>query len=182
MKTSTHDVILMEIRRSVRPDRLDEQRYRQLRARLAREDPALVGDALLGYWERETGEDAYFAQEFVASLLFVLNPPASRSLRQLLLGLRNWNLSVEEYPWYLGRQFGREAVLSELDVLHEELGEGGVSDRHADTLRYWLRAKDEVIADRLRELVAHGGVRDVAPPAGEGDRVTDLLDAGDDAP
>jgi hypothetical protein len=140
MKTATSTEIATELTKSIVQHGCSNQRYRQLARRLSQEDPALVGDALLGYWATEIREeDEYWPQKFVAALLFVLNPPTTLALGEILAGLKKWNLSVQEFPWYLALQFGEERLLHELEVLGQESPGDVALVQAVETMRYWLR-------------------------------------------
>ncbi len=140
MKTNTKDAIILEVKQSLPPhyDYFNQQRWEQLRSRLAQEEPKLVGDALLTYWPTL---QTYIEQTFVARLLFTLNPSTSLSLDEILVALSNWNLSVEEFPWYLTNQFGEEEVLQELRALEERGSRDEKLIRATETFRWWLKRR-----------------------------------------
>lgn len=141
MKTDTIDEIILEVRKSVEQLQCSPQRYQQLKLNLSQKDLLLVGDALLQYWLtlRDPGTQ-FDAQQFVASLLFALNPTTSLSLSEILAGLSNWNLSVEEFPWYLAMQFGKEQVLRAVQELETTASDSTSLTRAAETFRFWLKA------------------------------------------
>jgi hypothetical protein len=141
MRTTTREEIIDEVRQSLERHGASAQRYRQLKSALSRCSAPLVGDALLQYWQTLTEPDDQFVeQEFLAGLLLELNPPASVTLRQVLGSLRNWNLSVQEFPWYLALQFGENQVLEALHDLQSESPDDQVLLRAAETVRFWLQA------------------------------------------
>ena len=147
MKIDTKDEIIEEIRESVEQHACSAQRFRQLKSALSASNSPAAGDALLECWQTLTSPDEQFVeQEFVAGLLFVLSPATSLTIGQVLAGLRNWNLSVEEYPWYVALQFGEDELLQELSVFEEESGDDPALARAADAMRYWLRA--DYVAER----------------------------------
>jgi len=140
MRTTTEEEIIKELRKSVERHRDSAQRYRQLRSALSGSSTPVVGDALLQYWQTLVDPDGHFvAQQFVARLLLDLNPPTSLTLRQLLAGLRNWNLSVEEFPRYLALQFGEDRVRDALCELEGGSPGDEVLLRAAAAARFWLR-------------------------------------------
>ncbi len=128
------------MKRSLPPyyDYFNPQRWEQLRLRLAEDDSRLVGDALLEYWPTLR---AYEEQLFVARLLFALNPSTSRSLDEILVTLGNWDLSVEEFPWYLANKFGEGALLRKLRALEEGGSEDEKLIRAIATARCWLKRR-----------------------------------------
>ena len=138
MKTRTQEEIISEVHKSIFQHRSSRQRFRQLKSILSKNDPRLVGDALLSYW-RTLVDQHYEAQLFVASLLFALNPPTSISLSDILKDLTIWDCSVEEFPWYLALQFGKDTVLQELHSLVDANPEDETIMRAAETMRYCLK-------------------------------------------
>ncbi len=140
MQVATKNEIIEEVKKSVERHHCSKQRYQQLKLSLSKTDSLLTGDALLDYWGTLDDPDTQFeAQQFVASLLFALNPSTSVTLNRILRELPNWNLSVEEFPWYLATQFGEEQVLRELRALEDTLPDEAFA-RAAETVRRWLQA------------------------------------------
>jgi hypothetical protein len=151
MKTGTADEIILEVRKSVEQHQCSQQRHRQLKLNLSQKDPLLVGDALLQYWLTLYDPGSQFnAQQFVASLLFALNPPTSLSLPEILVGLPSWNLSIEKFPWYLALQFGKEQVLHAVRGFERTAPDPTLIVRAAEAFRYWLG---------MDYLTAHAQVR-----------------------
>jgi hypothetical protein len=141
VKTTSKDEIIEEVRESIGRHVCSAQRFRQLKSALSKSSSPMVGDALLECWQTLTSPDEQFVeQEFVAGLLFVLNPATSLAIGQVLAGLRNWNLSVEEFPWYVALRFGEDELLQKLNTLEDESGGDPVLVRAAEAARYWLRA------------------------------------------
>lgn len=141
MKTGTATEIIWEVRKSVEQLQCSPQRHRQLKLELRQKDPRLVGNALLQFWRTlNHPTDQFNAQEFVASLLFALNPTTSLSLSEILTDLPNWNPSVEEFPWYLALQFGKEQVLRVVQELEATTPDSTSLARAAETFRFWLKA------------------------------------------
>jgi hypothetical protein len=148
MQTTTKNEIIEEVKKSVERHHCSKQRYQQLKMSLSKADSLLTGDALLDYWCTLDDPDTQFeAQQFVASLLFALNPCTSVTLSRILRRLSNWNLSVEEFPWYLATQFGEEQVLLELRILEDSLRDIAYA-RAAETVRRWLQADYTTIRSR----------------------------------
>ncbi len=140
MKTNTKEEIISEVHKSIHDHGCSAQRFRQLKSVLGKNDPSLVGEALLTYWHTLTNPDKpYQSQQFVASLLLALNPKSPFHLSSLTEDLANWNLSVEEFPRYLALQFGKDRVLQEFDVLVSNHPDNQAIVRAAETVRYWLK-------------------------------------------
>ncbi|WP_442506125.1 hypothetical protein SH528x_004953 [Novipirellula sp. SH528] len=88
----------------------------------------------------------YDCQQSTGRLLLEIMPEYDRPLRQMIRqSLPLWNLSVEEWPFFLCRRYGIDAVsetidqIAATDILNES------EQRGIETLRYWLRAKPDTI-------------------------------------
>jgi hypothetical protein len=72
-----------------------------------------------------------------AALLFVLKPacpiPCKDAIRAML---PNWDVSIEEVPWYLAGQFGQEAIRQALEQLRQEPLDHEQKVR-LGTVQYW---------------------------------------------
>jgi hypothetical protein len=77
-------------------------------------------------------------------LLVDVCPPCYRSLDDILRSVVSiWNASVEQLPYYLREMFGSETVVKVADRLAVEYPKGSRESRALDTIKWWLRAKDE---------------------------------------
>ena len=88
----------------------------------------------------------YECQQTTGTLLLDIMPECDRPLRQMIRrSLPLWNLSVEQWPFFLCRQYGIAAVFCEIDEIAtaDLLNEN--EQRAIDTLRYWLRAEPDTI-------------------------------------
>lgn len=56
----------------------------------------------------------------------------------ILMLLDGWDLSIEEVPWYLTREFGRDAVLGCIAELSQQVSSPW-HHRVLDTLAFWVR-------------------------------------------
>jgi hypothetical protein len=117
------------------------QSLRHLMLKLKKEDPSRILDALLGIFFEDSDRDNPFAdQEAAGGLLWKLKPRYERFLKDdIKRSLRNWNVSVEELPWYLAKECGIENVREEVKLLLAESLDQ-TSKIRADTYLYWLRA------------------------------------------
>lgn len=79
-------------------------------------------------------------QDHAGKILLALNPKCHWELKAVIREtLPHWNLSVEEIPFYLANQFGKQAVLEAVAELAEEFA-GRDIHRGLSTYRFWLRA------------------------------------------
>src|SRR5688500_151892 len=75
---------------------------------------------------------------FLAALfLFVLKPPCTITCDEAIRALLpNWDISIEEVPWYLASQFGREVVARAIENLTKETLDREPTVR-LGTVKYW---------------------------------------------
>jgi hypothetical protein len=73
-----------------------------------------------------------------AALLLELNPPCPLPIANAVVEiLTSWDVSIEEVPWYLARQFGRTAVAqAAADLKSSRLDP--VERQTLDTIVYWV--------------------------------------------
>ncbi len=125
----TRDEIVAEMREA----NLKNQRPR-LCERLRELDAAEVFQALFPIAvEPQWHGPAYRA----ACLLFVLKPACPILCKDAIrLMLANWDVSIEEVPWYLAGQFGKELIRQSI----EELSKEPLDDEQKvklSTVQYW---------------------------------------------
>jgi hypothetical protein len=88
----------------------------------------------------------YACQQTTGALLLEMMPRCEASLRQTLRrSLPVWNLSVEQWSYYLCRCFGIDAVAAAIDEIADVEELDHIEREAVDTLRYWLRAKPDAI-------------------------------------
>lgn len=113
------------------------QSLRHLMLRLKKENSEIVLEALLGIFSRGS-EVSFRVQVAAGGLLWKLQPKYTRNLREdIRRSLQNWNVSVEELPWYFAEVIGISTVREEVQsLLNEALDE--TSREKAETYLYWL--------------------------------------------
>lgn len=75
---------------------------------------------------------------FCAYALYNLNPPcaiAAEDAIQMLID-NEWDISIEEVPWYLANQFGAESVTQCVQDMQREMTDSDASVR-LRTILYW---------------------------------------------
>jgi hypothetical protein len=111
-------------------------------------DNALL-DVLLCPFESDCSTETlthYDCQQSAGALLLEMMLQCERPLEQTIRrSLPLWNLSVEQWPFYLCRQFGIDAVTHAIDHIAEAGCLDVTEQRAIQTLRYWLRAKRDMI-------------------------------------
>ncbi|HYE18252.1 MAG TPA: hypothetical protein VEA69_07395 [Tepidisphaeraceae bacterium] len=118
------------------------------RARSARDVKSLVSelsgvsavvlfDALFPVAVREQGESSG-PVAMSAYALHALNPPCGLPIDDAVASLLpSWDVSIEEVPWYLAKQFGRDAVLAAVGRLRARQGDDAAMAR-LRTIEYWV--------------------------------------------
>ena len=73
-----------------------------------------------------------------AYVLYALNPPCQLPPDDAIASLLPaWDISIEEVPWYLLKQFGRESILASVERLRAKAGDTSAIVRLV-TIAYWV--------------------------------------------
>ena len=114
------------------------QSPRDLILKLKKEDSDIVSDALLKIFFFDSPRYHGLA----GGLLWKLKPKYKRNLREdIKLSFKNWDVSIEELPWYFAEVAGIENVRSEVKSLLKEPLED-VERKRAETYLYWLSVSE----------------------------------------
>lgn len=124
--------------------RIDQQRLRQWSAVLARSSPSEVFSALYFiFLDESRPRTNWLDQEYAGILLFHVKPRCEHDAVAVIGGaLRNYNVSVEELPWYFAEALGGEVVREAI----AELGRRDLPEKERDSLEtflYWLKVKEQ---------------------------------------
>jgi hypothetical protein len=99
----------------------------------------VIFDALFPIAVREQGEGRG-PVAMSAYALHALNPPCRLSIDDAVASLLpSWDISIEEDPCYLARQFGRDAVLASVERLRAQESDQTARTR-LRTIEYWVGA------------------------------------------
>ena len=99
----------------------------------------VIFDALFPIAVREQGQ-ASGPVAMSAVALHALNPPCRLSVDDAVASLlASWDISIEEVPWYLAKQFGRDAVLASVERLRTRESDKTALTR-LSTIEYWVAA------------------------------------------
>jgi hypothetical protein len=117
------------------------QSLQHLVLKLKKENFKKVLDALLGTFFFK-GNNYFRVQVGAGGLLWKVKPKYERNLREdIKRSLQNWDVSVEELPWYFAEVTGIEKVREEIkSLLTETLDE--TSRKKAETYFYWLSERN----------------------------------------
>src|SRR4051812_23140502 len=112
-------------------------RIRQLIKILRKVDPEIVVEAVLMVFENVTRPDKSFQdQEFAGKILQQLNPTSKKDLKEVLTRtLKNWNKSVEQFPFWMKINYG-------IEILHDTIDKLDLSEIEKDKLaaiKWWLQ-------------------------------------------
>ena len=115
----------------------------QLRRKLERLPANQRGEALLGVFADQSRiETAYQDQETAGNLLLSLLPETLQSLEDILKSAAgNWNLSVEQLPFYLRTVFGKEAVTEAAERLSHQYSPESREAGALLTVCWWLKGR-----------------------------------------
>lgn len=113
---------------------IDEVGYRSLRD-AARAMPP--GELFAGLFPVAAGRQEDGPAYFAARLLWELNPPCPLSREEAVRAmLAGWDISIEEVPFYLVRQFGEAELGTAVRQVEAETVEHQAMVR-LGTIRYW---------------------------------------------
>ena len=88
----------------------------------------------------------YDCQQAAGVLLLEMMPECERPLEQTIRrSLPRWNLSVEQWPFYLCRKFGIDAVTHAIDHIAQAECPDDTEQLAIKTFRYWLLANRDMI-------------------------------------
>lgn len=144
------DAITQLVReRAVRFGENNPQQFDQLAMRLAKADATEAVHGLLQVFI--TGEPAPQsspAQELAGRLLATLEPVELKDVKSTLrASLSRYELSVEQFPQYLAKACGADAVYSALCELESEpLSQ--TEARAVETMKFWLRGRARTAMSR----------------------------------
>ena len=130
---------------------LDQQKVRHFASTLVGEDDYELFSGLIQFFEESGYEgEGFWRQEVAGCILAYCRPHPQMDLRQIIRNSApHYNLSVEQFPWYLALVFGRDEFRREVSSLiqNEELSE---RDRKTlDTYLYWTSISERQIHEEL---------------------------------
>lgn len=116
------------------------QQVKYLTSRLRAVEETAVAHGLLRVFTEGAGPpEGSAAQELAGQLLEALCPKSSLELNEILsAALSRYELSVEQFPLYLGSTFGKWQVLAELERLENAM-QSETEYRALQTMKFWLR-------------------------------------------
>jgi hypothetical protein len=136
MKREEIAKLVIERAKRFGPDNL--QQIKQLSFALSKSDPDKVFYGLYMVFLAESSQP-FPQQELAGKLLFILKPKVILELAPVIeRALENWDVSVEELPFYFRDVFGIESVSVSLgSISANEINE--VQRKNLETMKWWLR-------------------------------------------
>ena len=103
----------------------------------------IIFDALYGvFLDKSRGERHFTDQEIVGKMLYELQPKTSKGLKSLVRDcLENWNLSVEELPFYFRDVFGKEKLEFVVNQIESNEALNEYESKAIKTIRWWCKLK-----------------------------------------
>lgn len=121
-------------------DKIGDLRIRQLIKILSKVNDQIIIEGIIEVFENENRiESLYNDQKSAGTILRTLNPKTEQSA-QLIISrtLKNWNKSVEEFPFWLKDNYGIET----LKKVFSEMENNNLNELETDkikTMKWWLR-------------------------------------------
>jgi hypothetical protein len=128
--------LIIERAKRFGPD--NHQQIKQLSFALSKSDPEEVFYGLYMVFLTESPQP-FPQQELAGKLLFILKPKVNLELAPVIeCVLENWDVSVEELPFYFRDIFGIELVSASIGSIgSNEMNE--VQRKNLETMKWWLR-------------------------------------------
>ena len=135
----------------------DIQKIRHYRRNLKAVDDAVVYDGLIRVF-RETGlnQTGFNRQEIAGTLLALRRPNPQEELQDIISNcIDYWDVSIEQFPWYLCLVFGREKFISVVHEMMSHMDPKSMTHKHLDTFLYWTRMSDDRIIEKLKDSISN---------------------------
>lgn len=119
-------------------DKPGDLRIRQFINMLPKADPEIIIEGIIQVIELEGRPNPFVDQETAGKILEAINPKSQKDLKEILKRtLRQWNKSIEQFPFWLRDNYGLETVSQTFDEM--ELDE--IQTDKLKTMKWWLGIK-----------------------------------------
>jgi len=119
-------------------DKPGDLRIRQLIHILPKVDPEIIVEGVIQVIELEGRTNPYRDQAIAAKILETMKPRSQKDLLEILKRtIRQWDKSIEQFPFWLRDNYGLETVSRTFDQL--ELDE--IETDKLETMKWWLGIK-----------------------------------------
>ena len=120
------------------------QSVRHFYRKLGGLDASDIAEGLLATFQKRS----FTAQEVGCAILWCMNIPFSRDLHSSLTEfIVNWDVSIEELPWYLTHSCGAENLTSAIDHIRSSSSIDSDTIKKLDTIQRWMSASPEIIRE-----------------------------------
>jgi hypothetical protein len=114
-------------------------RIRQLTYILQNADPEIVVEGVIRVLEQGSDADNYLQQEFAGRVLESVRPKSQKDLNEVLQrGLKGWDKSVEQFPFWLRYNYSIDRLkgsFAELELTETEMDK-------LQTIKWWLHLSE----------------------------------------
>jgi DNA-binding transcriptional regulator GbsR (MarR family) len=120
---------------------LGDLRIRQFIKILPKANHEIVAEGVIRVFERGGGTDKYSQeQEFAGKVLEIIKPKSRKEIKEVLLRvLKNWDKSVEQFPFWLRDNYGIEKLketFAQLELTETEMDK-------LKTIKWWLHLNED---------------------------------------
>lgn len=121
-------------------DKIGDLRIRQLIRILSKVNDQIIIEGIIEVFENENRIESLFNDQKSAGIILRKLNPKTQQSAQLIISrtLKNWNKSVEEFPFWLKDNYGIET----LKKVFSEMENNNLNELEADkikTMKWWLR-------------------------------------------
>lgn len=121
-------------------DKIGDLRFRQLIEKLKNVSDQIIIEGVIKILENTDRQNSqYIDQKYAGKILSELNPKTNIDLISILeLTIKNWNKSVEEFPFWLKENYGINVLKSKLNEFETQ----NLTTLELDnlkTIKWWLK-------------------------------------------
>lgn len=121
---------------SAKSKELGNLRIRQLIHILPKVVPEIIVEGIIRVFENDNGPDGNSQnQEFAGKVLEEINPRPEKSATEILVRvLKNWDKSIEQFPFWLEKNY----TLEQLKKAFAELNLNALEKDKLTTIKWWI--------------------------------------------
>lgn len=120
------------------------QSIRHFYRKLGNLDASDIAEGLLATFKKKS----FTAHEVGCAILWSMDIPFTRDLHSSLSEfIVNWDVSIEELPWYLSHSCGAENLTSAIDHIRDFSANDSETIKKLDTIQWWMSASPEIIRE-----------------------------------
>jgi hypothetical protein len=113
-------------------------------------DKSVISEGLLATFQKRS----FTAHEVGCAILWCLDIPFTRHLTSSLPELIvNWDVSIEELPWYLSDACGKENVDNAVEQIRGSAMTGSDTAKKLDTIQWWMSANPSTIREHRADWI-----------------------------